>query len=198
MLQHITSENLALMFQEAPTGDSVVWIGRTLAVNDDLELIPFVFAGLRFVMFFQSLENDADTEFAEMMLANWADGFRPHDHHRLIKFIRADIGMMKEAMFSPSEWKLPKQSLIFQFGDVLHDVILAHSEDCGTQQYFFKPETDALRKFYTRISGKFLSASHAFEPIPVEEFSGCGGFYGFQRKKITNNATQVSGCIATS
>lgn len=183
MLEHLTPNLVRVLFQEASTDEEVVWIGNVFSVGDGSEVIPFQFLTTRYLMFFVSLPSlFGDQDLADEMVENWADGLTVHPSHRLIKFFRTDAIDQPDTLFDPTVWRLAHPRQIFQFSDLISDVVLLHVSTLpAIKEYYFKPENEQLERFYVRIFKRNPACSDAgFTPI-LELTGNESGFYGYTR-----------------
>lgn len=182
MLDHIDEELLGVLFAEATT-ESTDWRGVPFEVGEDIEVVPIQFLTIRYLVFFMSLVPEyGDVVYDQQFVEDWTGGFVPAEHHRLVKFIRADA-KEQSGIYDSTIWKLPNPRQIFQFGRLLMEAFQVHAEQMpDIQQYFYKPENDSLARFYTRIFLRNRSAcdNAGFTPI-LDLDAEKGGFYGYQR-----------------
>lgn len=183
MLWHINEMLLSVLFAEAPT-EPAAWLGIPFEVEANVEVVPIQFISTRYLVFFTNLlqELDGDVALAQEMAATWSGGFIPNEHHRLVKFLRADA-VDQNTIFDPTAWKIENPRQIFQFGRLLIMTILVHAAQLpAIRQYLFKPENSRLEKFYSRtfLRNQATCAEAGFAPI-LDIDANEGGFYGYQR-----------------
>jgi hypothetical protein len=175
----LTVEQQELLFQDAP--DVRLWIGSPQALGARLEVVPFQYDALRYVMVFvhpsDFLGDLSDAELQDYA-QKWSQGYVPQHSARLVKFLRAEA---VADMFDPGAWPLPKPHSIFELGTVLRDAWSQHRKSVpGTEQYFYIATDSRLAKFYGRIFVKSSTSEHlsSFEPI----LEPLGEFYGYRKK----------------
>lgn len=166
--------------------DAPVWIGLPYVLEPGaLEIVPVQMEHQRFLMPFQSLDHlyQDDAVIADALEA-WGGGAKPAQHHRLVKFYRADATadqVGKGVLFNPEAWALSNPHQVFVFGQVLVNAVLLHAEVYPhIKQYGFKPETEGLEKFYRRAfrSSRAACTAAGFGPILA---LGDGGYCGCER-----------------
>lgn len=175
-------EQRAQLFQDEDK-QSDVWIGKPMSAYPRHEFMPFKFASVRYIMMMghPAFEVGGD-DMLPVMSEQWANGFTPAEHSRIMKFQVADA---EQNQFLPKkEWKLPNPRYIFQFSEVLRDVVTLHLGHFPEMtQYFYWPASPQLTKLYTRIFSRAPDDCpiRQFEPIldPLGEY-----FYGYQRKEV--------------
>lgn len=139
------------LFVDAPA-NAGAWIGDLVEIGSDREIVPVRFAGLDFWFMFLSphTEADNDPDFLLQML-DTADvkDFVPCEASRLIKFCRADA---EEHHFQPAEWHLPEVFQIFQFLQVLRDVMHLYLDVVPeVEQFLYLPASEKLGRLYGRV-----------------------------------------------
>lgn len=174
----IDEEIKAELFRDCGLEDEV-WIGDVYREREDGEVIPFQFGTYKYLMFFRSLlfESGNDADLLTQNLEAWANGFRPSDASRLVKFCRAEA---EEETFKPDSWKLESPRQIFQFAETIGEVICLHSEICSEiEQFYYMPSSEQLDKLYQRIFKRLNSeVLHG----SFVELKGIGDyFYGYQK-----------------
>lgn len=158
-----------------------VWVGAPLSVFARYEMVPFRFLSAKYVMMFQHMGDaiGGAEEIAEHS-TYFADSFTPEPESRLMKFMHVDS--QGGNAFDPSQWSLPKPRYIFQFSELLRDVVEVHVQNNPElSQYFYTASTAQLERCYTRIFDRLPDGCDLrhFEPIQAK----LGNYHGFQRKK---------------
>ena len=116
----LTDEQRTALFADEDT-ETAVWLGSPLNIYTQAECIPFRFMSSRYVMIFghPAHELGGEEQLAENA-RHWSDGFISDNTSRLVKFFRADA---LEDEFKASEWHLDNPRYIFQFAELLRDVV---------------------------------------------------------------------------
>lgn len=139
------------LFIDAPA-NAGVWIGSLQAIGAGRELCPVRFAGVDFLFLFLSphVEAGGDDDFLRQTLET-ADvkDFYPSEQSRLIKFCRADA---EEGAFKPDDWHLPEAFQIFQFMEVIADVMRLYLDSMtDVEQFIYLPASESLGRIYNRV-----------------------------------------------
>jgi len=182
---YITPALLIDLFADQPANDpTFVGISEPMQVDGDgIEVIGITFGVVRFVVFFADVlvYADGDLEWMREMAEEWADGFAPAPHARLVKFMRAEADA--ETMFDPESWPLPEPGMIWQFCDVLARSLVIHASTYSdVPQYFFMPQSGQLDLLYNRLGKHFDKGRYGprFRCVTRPD-QDKGGFYGFER-----------------
>lgn len=177
----VTPEVMAALFAGTPGLPDALWRGTVYVLDDGRELLPFVFLELRFIAIFSSplLEAGGDEAFLIEQVQTWAGNFDPDPNSRLVKFCRAEADH-EATLFKPDDWSLDHPRQIFQFSELLAEVMLQHSEILPpVTQYFFWPASNQVERLYLRVYAKVRHLlPNTFEPILAD----IGEFRGYQRQ----------------
>lgn len=165
----------------ATSSGSDVWVGSPLSFMTQYEMIPFEFMGAQYVMIFhQVCDAIGADENALVLLAEFAGGFVADPECRIIKFLNVHAEL--ENAFDPDAWKLQLGAYIFQFFDVVREVVELHvTTNPQVPQYFYAPATPQLQKCYNRTFKRLPVGSclNDFERVQAPT----GNYHGFQRKQ---------------
>jgi hypothetical protein len=130
-------------------------------IGPNREIVPVRFAGLDFWFLFLSPHAEAgdDPEFLSQMLETVdVQGFIPSQDSRLIKFCRADA---EQDHFKPADWHLPAAFQIFQFAEILGDVMQMYIDEApDVEQFLYLPASAKLGRLYSRIFDKLAKQPH--------------------------------------
>lgn len=160
---------------------SGVSIGSPLSFFSQYEMIPFEFNGAQYVMIFHQICDAIGSDESSLeVLAEFAGGFLAHKDCRIVKFF--DVNATLENAFDPDAWQLQIGAYIFQFFDVVREVVELHTTTYPeVPQYFYAPATRQLEKCYNRTFQRLPTNSYLnnFERIQAPT----GNYHGFQRKQ---------------
>lgn len=174
MIETLTDEQKAVFFTSAPAADEV-WLGDIFHIENRFEVIPFQFRHQYLAVFYHPEVTIGDLEYNTEVLAGWANGFVPAYDARLVKFARSDA---VNDFYSPEIWQLDNPRQIFQFGELLGDVVLAHVSTQACSQYLYWPADRRLSALYRRIARRLACPSLGYNPI----LNGTAGeFHGYLR-----------------
>lgn len=174
MIETLSNEKKASFFASAPAADEV-WLGDIFHIEDRFEVIPFQFQHQYLAVFYHPELEIGNLEDNAEVLTGWANGFIPAADARLVKFARSDA---VSDFYSPDAWQLSNPRQIFQFGELLGDVVLAHVSTQTCSQYLYWPADQRLSNFYRRIARQLACPSLGYSPI----LPGIAGeFHGYLR-----------------
>jgi len=170
-------DQLAVIFEDAPS-DGLSWTGNVFLADHGRELVPFRFAGHRYLLILGTpLYEAGGEESLFSMTSAWAAGYRPKVQSRIIKFARADA---MDGHFDPSLWRLVNAKQIFGFCDVLQAAIESYiAAKPEVEQFFFWPTNSKLETLYRRVFRSLNSGCLAGQFLSILETLGV--FNGYQR-----------------
>lgn len=157
-----------------------IWVGPAYVINST-EVVPFLLGPDKFIVFF--FDPNMDDWYSQ-----FSDGYEIHTKSRLVKFVNLKSLIEEERFFelnpsAPSDsfrhfdkgvWRMAKSNLIFQFLDVLSDVMLYHADNFQCAEYYYIPAHPQLQKVYERAYNRCNHGARLFGKIasPSETILG--------------------------
>ncbi|NYE28550.1 hypothetical protein HDE78_001502 [Rhodanobacter sp. K2T2] len=183
----LTPDVRKLLFGQSVPGDA--YVSEVVLVSSKLDFIGLTLrTGVQFVLAFMSeVELATDIDFARNQANSWAvflTGHQLDPTARTVKLFRADASH-SETRFSQTDLGSPRA--IWDLQGLLTRAVVSYTQNRPlVKQFFFIPASEALERWYDRLSRDFCRPSGALSSGIVFRRIACpkpgeGGFYGYER-----------------